>query len=94
MSTTSLKLPEDLKKRVMAVAQDKGVSTHAFMIQAIAEAAIAAELRAKFIAQAEKARKAARRSGKGYEADTVHEYLRARIRGVAVARPKSAAWRG
>ena len=94
VSTTSLKLPEDLKKRVMAAAQGRGMSTHAFMVQAIEASAKASELRASFVAQADKARKAALRTGKGYEAEVVHEYLRARIMGRPGARPKSVAWRG
>ncbi len=94
MATTSLKLPDNLKKRVIAAAQDRGVTTHAFMVKAIEASAKAAELRASFVAQAEKARKAALRSGKGYEAEAVHEYLRARIKGRPVARPKSVSWRG
>ncbi len=94
MSTTSLKLPEDLKKRVMAAAQGRGMSTHAFMVRAIEESAKAAELRATFVAQAEKARKAALRTGKGYEAEAVHEYLLARINSRPTARPKPASWRG
>ena len=89
-----MKLPDNLKKRVIAAAQDRGVTPHAFMVQAIEASAKAAELRASFVAQADKARKAALRTGKGYEAEAVHEYLRARIKGRPVARPKSVAWRG
>jgi len=94
MSTrTSLKLPETLKKRVATAAQRRGMTAHAFMIDAIEESAQAAEHRATFVAQAEKARKAALRTGKGYEPDAVHEYLRARLIGRQAARPKSVAWR-
>ncbi|MCX7058811.1 MAG: ribbon-helix-helix domain-containing protein [Proteobacteria bacterium] len=93
VSTTSLKLPETLKKRVATAAQRRGMTAHAFMIDAIEESAQAAEHRATFVAQAEKARKVALRTGKGYEPDAVHEYLRARLIGRQAARPKSVAWR-
>jgi predicted transcriptional regulator len=94
VSTTSLKLPDQLKKRVIAAAQGQGMTAHAFMVQAIEASAKAAEFRAEFVAQAEKARKAAIRTGKGYEAKVVHEYLRARIEGRPAARPKSVSRRG
>jgi len=39
MSTTSLKLSDELKQRAVAAAEQKGVSPHAFMVQAIEQAA-------------------------------------------------------
>jgi predicted transcriptional regulator len=94
MSTTSLKLPDDLKQRVVSVAQIQGVSTHAFMINAIEQAAAAAECRANFIADAQAARQQMLDSGKGYDADDVHAYIQARIAGKKVAKPKARSWRG
>jgi predicted transcriptional regulator len=93
VSTTSIKLPESLKSRVIAAAQDRGITAHAFMVQAIEASATAVEQRAVFVAQAEKARKSTLRTGKGYDAEAVHEYLRARIAGHKVARPKAVSWR-
>ena len=94
MSTTSLKLPDNLKARAAAAAKTRGVTPHAFMVQAIQRAATAAELRARFVADAESARKRVRKSGKGYAADEVHVYLRAKVRGVSARRPKAKPWRG
>ena len=94
MVTTSLKLSEDLKQRAAAAAQVQGVSPHAFMVQAIEQAAKAAELRGRFIAEAQASRKEALKTGKGYAADEVHAYLKLRIAGKKVAKPKAKSWRG
>jgi predicted transcriptional regulator len=63
MSTTSLKLPEALKQRVLAESERKGISPHAFMVGAIEQAASAAEHRAAFIAEAIDAREDMMASG-------------------------------
>lgn len=94
MSTTSLKLPEDVKQLAVAAAKQQGVTPHAFMVDAIRVAAVAAEKRAAFVADAVASRAETLGSGKGYSADEVHAYIRERARGKAVARPKAKAWRG
>lgn len=94
MSTTSLKLPDELKERAAAAARSRGVTPHAFMVEAIEQATAAAEERARFVAQAEAARESLRESGQGYDADAVHDYLRGRITGKRAPRPKARSWRG
>ncbi|HSY27045.1 MAG TPA: hypothetical protein VK832_06050 [Burkholderiaceae bacterium] len=94
MPTTSLKLPDDLKQRAVSAAQMQGVSTHAFMVNAIEQAAAAAECRANFIADAHTARQQMIDSDKGYDADEVHTYIQARIAGKKMAKPKARSWRG
>lgn len=94
MPTTSLKLPEDLKQRAAAAAQEQGVTVHAFMVDAIRQATTAAEERARFVAEAAAARKAMLKGGKGYEAEEVNAYLRDRIAGRKAAQPKARPWRG
>ncbi len=93
MSTTSLKLPDELKERTSAAAQRLGITAHAFMISAIEQAALNAEARGKFIAEAEAARKSVLKSGKGYDADEVHAYLKKRLAGKKTSRPKAKPWR-
>lgn len=93
MTTTSLKLPDDLKQRATSVAQELGVSPHAFMVSAIEQAALAAEQRLRFIADARNARKETVESGKGLDADEVHAFLKAKVSGKKVARPKARTWR-
>lgn len=92
MSTTSLKLPDELKQRAVAAAEKLGVSPHAFMVHAIERAATAAEQRAGFVAEARAAREQMLKTGKGYDAAEVHEYLKSRIAGGKTAKPKAASW--
>ncbi len=93
MTTTSLKLPDDLKTRVASAAKNRGITTHAFMLDAIREATTAAEQRAQFVAAAKAARNDTLHSGQGYAADEVHNYLRAKASGAAARKPKARSWR-
>lgn len=92
MATTSLKLSEELKQRAVAAAEKKGVSPHAFMVNAIEQAATAAELRVGFVGEALAAREQMLRTGKGYDFREVHAYLKARISGNKSAKPKAKSW--
>lgn len=94
MSTTSLKLSDELKQRAVAAAEKQGVSPHAFMVHAIEQAAASAERRAGFVDEAQVAREQMLRTGKGYDASEVHDYLKARIAGRKLAKPKAIAWQG
>jgi hypothetical protein len=93
-STTSLKLPEDVRAQALAAAQRQGVTPHAFMVEAIRHAAAAARQRAQFIESALAAQREMRASGKGYAADEVHVFLRTRARGAAARKPRAKNWRG
>ncbi|HSW13569.1 MAG TPA: CopG family transcriptional regulator [Solimonas sp.] len=91
-STTSLKLPDDVKERAIAAAQHQGVTPHAFMVDAIRLAAIAAEKKAEFVSQAQSARRESVQTGKGYPAADVHSYLRLRAKGKSAPKPKAKSW--
>jgi len=93
MSTTSLKLPEELKLRASTAAEELGISTHAFMVGAIRQAADAVEQRTQFVAQALAARSEMLQSGQGHDANEVRAYLRARLADPAAARPGAKPWR-
>ena len=93
MSTTSLKLPNSLKQRAAAAARAKGVSPHAFMVDAIEQAATLAEQRDRFLREAQAAHEETLASGTGYDAEEVHAYLAARVAGRKPARPKAKSWR-
>jgi len=93
MSTTSLKLPDELKQRATTAAQELGISTHAFMIGAIRQAADAVEQRSEFIAQAQTARAEMLQSGLGYDANDVRSYLRQRLTNNQADRPDAKPWR-
>lgn len=93
MTTTSLKLPEDVKKLAASAAKQQGVTTHAFMVDAIRAAAIAADKRAVMLAEAQAAKDEMLKSGKGYVAEEAHAYLRARVQKKTHARPRAKTWR-
>ncbi|HGM6665248.1 TPA: CopG family transcriptional regulator [Serratia marcescens] len=54
MSTTTIRIPDELKARVTAVAEQAGVTSHSFILQAIAEKTQQEELRRNFENEAEK----------------------------------------
>lgn len=93
MSTTSLKLPDDVKQLAVAAAKHQGVTPHAFMVDAIRAAAVAAEKRAAFVADAVAARAETLESGKGYAAADVHAWIQQRALGQAASKPKARSWR-
>jgi predicted transcriptional regulator len=93
MSTTSLKIPDELKQRAAAAAQELGVSIQTFMVDAIRQAADAVEQRQQFVAQALAARAEMLQSGTGHDADEVRTYLRQRIGNEKAKRPDAKSWR-
>ncbi len=93
MGTTSLKLPDELKARAQAIAEQKGLSPHAFMVDAIEKATTRSELRARFIADALAAEKHMEETGIAYAAEDVQEYIRAKIRGESPSEPKPISWK-
>ena len=93
MSTTSLKLPDELKMRASTAAEELGISTHAFMVGAIRQAADAVEQRTQFVAQAQAARADMQHTGSGHDANEVRSYLRARLADPAATRPGVKPWR-
>lgn len=94
MSTTSLKLPEDLKQKAAAAARELGITPHAFMVEAIRQAAAASEQRAQFVAEAVKAREQMLETGLGHDPAEVRAYLRERIEKQDIPRPPLKPWRG
>jgi predicted transcriptional regulator len=53
MSTTTIRLPDDLKARVASAAERSGKTTHSFILEAIAEKAALEDQRANFDAEAD-----------------------------------------
>ncbi len=93
MSTTSLKIPTEVKQLAIAAAQQQGISAHAFMVDAISAMATAASKRAQFVADALASRDETLKSGKGYPAADVKAYLLERTQGETLARPRAKSWR-
>jgi predicted transcriptional regulator len=90
--STTLKLPERLKKRLGPLAKSAGKTPHAWMIEALETQATLAEKRRAFIADARAAEKEVEKTGVVYRADDVHRYIRARAAGKKSLRPKPVKW--
>jgi predicted transcriptional regulator len=91
-ASTTLKLPERLKRRIAPLARSAGKTPHAWMVEALEAHTALAEKRRIFVADALAAEKEAERSGRAYAAGEVHPYLRARVAGRKAKRPKPARW--
>jgi len=90
---TSLKLPDDLKRRIDALAARANKTPHSFMIEALTRETERLELRARFAADADEAESAALASGKAVDLAAAFKYLDARIAGRKVRRPRARRWR-
>lgn len=90
MSTTTLKLPDALKSRIVDVAADAGKTPHAFMLEALQAQTELAEKRREFIRTALEAREEVAQYGLVYDADEVFSYIQARLQGKQVERPAPA----
>lgn len=89
MSTTTIRLSEELKARVARAARRAGTTPHGFILEAIAEKADQAERRADFQDEAERRYAALAASGKTISWSEMRRYLEDRIAGRAAPRPTS-----
>ena len=87
-TTTTLKLPESLKKRIAPLAESAGKTPHAWMVEALETHAALAEKRKAFIADALAAEQEVERNGKVYAFEDVRRYMRELAQGRKVRRPK------
>lgn len=84
----SLRVPDDVKKRVARLADAQDTTAHAFMLEAIRDKVDAEEAHAAFLAEARRRLVRMKKSGKGIPAAEVFAYLDARGKGGSPARPK------
>ncbi len=87
MSTTTIRMPDELKARVGVAAKRCGTTAHGFIIEAINEKTQADQLRADFEAAAEGRYAGIVSSGKAIPWPEMREYLKARLAGRTVKRP-------
>ncbi|MBU0620330.1 MAG: ribbon-helix-helix protein, CopG family [Gammaproteobacteria bacterium] len=87
MSTTTIRLPENLKARVAAAAKRAGTTTHGFILEAIAEKAEQVDKRAAFDAEAEDRYARIVATGKTIPWQEMRGYLEERLAGKEVKRP-------
>ena len=93
MAATSLKIPEELKRRIERLAGAANKTPHAFMVDVLSQEANRAELRERFAEDAAISEKEAMRSGKAVPVVAAFDYLEARAAGKSVRRPRARAWR-
>lgn len=87
MSTTTIRLPQDLKARVVAAAKRTGTTAHSFIVQAIAEKTDEEERRSEFHNIAETRYSQIAASGKTIPWSEMRIYLQNRISGRKARRP-------
>lgn len=89
MSTTTIRLPAELKARVAEAAKQAGTTSHNFILEAIAEKTDIAARRAEFHAVADQRYAEFLESGKSVPWAEARTWLKARAAGQAVKRPKA-----
>lgn len=81
MSTTTIRLPDELKARVARAAERAGTTPHNFILEAIAAKTEEQERRAEFHALGEERYAEFLRTGKSIPWDEVRQYLLQRLAG-------------
>jgi len=87
MSTTTIRLPDDLKARLTAVAEKAGTTPHNFILQAIAEKTTAEEARGAFRDEAEARFARITATGDTIPWEEMSTYLEGRMSGKSLKRP-------
>ncbi len=87
MSTTTIRMTDDLKTRVAAAAKRAGTTPHGFILDAIAEKTAQDELRSNFDATADARLAGIAASGKTIPWASMRDYLEARLAGSPARRP-------
>ena len=93
MAATSLKLPDDLKRRIERLAGAANKTPHAFMVDALRREAERSELREQFAAEAAASEAQALADGKAYPLGAAFDYLHKRVAEPKARRPRARVWR-
>lgn len=93
MAATSLKLSDQLKRRIERLAAAARQTPHAFMVETLTREAERGELRERFAAEAAESEGESMASGKTYDLGATFDYLTARVVGKKARRPRAHAWR-
>jgi predicted transcriptional regulator len=89
MSTTTVRLPDELKTRIAKLAKQAGVSAHNYIVQAVEREAQRDEARADFVRSARSRLDDMAQTGEGIPWDDARTYLLARAAGKRAARPQA-----
>jgi predicted transcriptional regulator len=90
MSTTTIRLSDELKTRVAEAAKRAGTTSHNFILEAIAEKADSAERRADFCNEADRRYAEFLKTGESIPWDDMRRYLTDRLAGGKPARRPAA----
>jgi len=91
VSATSLKIPDDLKRRIAKLAASSVQTPHAFMVDALAREAERFDLRQRFAPEAAESEHEALGSGKAHALAATFDYLAERVAGKRPRRPRARA---
>jgi predicted transcriptional regulator len=86
--TTSLKLPDQLKEKVSTLAQGVAQTSHAYMVEAIAEKVARDEKRRAFADAANRSLEHFKRTGVAYTHAEVAKYIASKAAGKNPRKPK------
>lgn len=89
MSTTTYRLPDDLKATIDRLAAETGQTSHAYAVDALRRQTEADEVRLAFHAEARARLEEFQRTGMSVPWSEVRQYLTDRIAGKPVPRPKA-----
>lgn len=87
MSTTTIRLSDELKARVAKAAKREGISANNFIVEAITEKADAAERHADFYAEADRRWAKFLKTGESISWEEMRRYLKDRLAGKNAKRP-------
>jgi len=93
MSTTTLRLPDELRARLGKIAAKSGQTAHSIMLDAIAQKVEEEELRASFSQEADSRFADLIESGAGIPWHDMRAYLKTRAAGKVARSPRAAKWR-
>ena len=86
-TTTSLKIPDELKDKVSTLAQGVAQTPHAYMVEAIAERVARDEKRREFMDAANRSLQHFKRTGIAYTHADVEKYILAKAAGKRPRKP-------
>lgn len=89
MPNLSVKLDEVMRQRLHEIAAQEGLSPHALMVRAIGHELDRAEAEGAFVTRALQARQRVEASGMAIDGPAFARYLRAKVHGEPVQRPKA-----
>ena len=86
--STSIKLPDSLKKRIQRLAKISGRSAHSVMLEALEREVAREEKLSAFVAEALESDADINAGGSVYRAEDVHEWIKRLARGDSVEKPE------